>query len=102
SRTGARTSPRSRPEAHDAVGPSEGPPPGGPSHSGGPLDQCDRLPPRWSTVDAIQASADYVSMRYEYVFPAQTSLFRNEFSARTMFVPPSRSGPPESPKHEPL
>src|SRR5262245_46335 len=42
-----------------------------------------------------------VSRRYEYATPLHWPLVTNELSARMMFVPPSRSGPPESPKHVP-
>jgi len=49
----------------------------------------------------IHARASAVSTRYEYVWPEQMELATNELTARTMLVPPSRFGPPESPKQVP-
>ena len=42
-----------------------------------------------------------MSTRYEYVTPLHRSFESNEFTARIVFVPASRSGPPESPKQTP-
>jgi hypothetical protein len=60
-----------------------------------------RLAPCARTVAVIHASASAVSTRYEYVLPEQMALATNELTARTMLVPPSRLGPPESPKQVP-
>src|SRR6476469_2009470 len=40
-------------------------------------------------------------MRYEYVLLVQIALATKELTASTVCVPPSRFGPPESPKHVP-
>jgi hypothetical protein len=50
----------------------------------------------------IHARASAVSTRYEYVWPEQMELATNELTARTMLVPPSSFGSPESPKQVPL
>src|SRR3989304_1038078 len=47
----------------------------------------------------MKYSAAAVSMRFEYVTPAQLALVTNEFTPK--MVSPNRIGPPESPKQVP-
>src|SRR5262245_66390047 len=42
-----------------------------------------------------------MSTRCEYPTPEQFHFVTNEFTPSTVVVPPSRSGPPESPKQKP-
>ena len=49
----------------------------------------------------IQASTSGMSTLCEYVTPLQFPFVTYELTARTVSVPPSRSGPPESPKQVP-
>ena len=61
----------------------------------------ERLPPPARIALAIHVCACCVSTRYEYVFESQVVPPPNELTARIVFVPATRSGPPESPWQTP-